>query len=435
MIEHAASAKITQEQLADENLDVFTRRPFDETTAETLQHTELDMASLLDIDGDILSTAFVVDASKIPDITLDAIDPSTVGVQSSADDAETQQARSAAMSQAMANIMTKLISDPQQGYLAWMMTNPGGSIEAYLNSPSTTQAIHTAIATDQVLLQLEAQEQQTAANYIRGTLVDLTARIQDEAALEIKNTIESMRGAMTVDGDKVLESLDLRLSNEELAQLLDAVIGQRQSSLTGNLALLGYADRNKPTSIDIYPNDYDAKEAVIALLDEYNSIARGNGDEDKVVSYSDNVGAMMDGLTSVVNMVSAVLVGFVSISLVVSSVMIGVITYVSVLERRKEIGILRAIGAARRDIRRVFEAESLIVGFIAGVFGVAMTVLLCFIANIVIQQLTGVPALASLPWQAGLALVGVSMLLTLVAGLVPALAAARKDPVEALRNE
>ena len=205
-----------------------------------------------------------------------------------------------------------------------------------------------------------------------------------------------------------------------------------QSSYDSNMKKFGWADYAKPASIDIYPKDFESKQSVIDILDGYNDKMNATGDEDKVVSYTDIVGALMSSVTTIVNMISYV---FVAISLVVSSIMIGIITYISVLERKKEIGILRSIGASKSDISRVFNAETIIVGFAAGVIGIGLTALACIPANAIVYSLFNVENVAILPWQAAIALVGISVLLTFLAGLIPSSAAAKKDPVEALRSE
>ena len=203
------------------------------------------------------------------------------------------------------------------------------------------------------------------------------------------------------------------------------------SSLEGNLEKMGVSDPDKPAAVNIYPKDFESKKKITALIDGYNKAAG----EDKAVHYTDYVGLMMDSVTTIVDAISYVLVAFVSISLVVSSIMIGIITYISVLERTKEIGILRAIGASRRDVSRVFNAETLIVGFAAGVMGILVTLGLTVIANIILGNLTGIPDIAALPPLAGVILVGISMALTLIAGIIPSRIASRKDPVVALRTE
>jgi len=201
------------------------------------------------------------------------------------------------------------------------------------------------------------------------------------------------------------------------------------------LHAFGCADENNPTSISIYTDTFEKKDHLTNLIAEYNEICVEEGRDEDVISYTDYVALMMSSISTIINIISYVLIAFVSISLVVSSIMIGIITYISVLERTKEIGILRAIGASKKDISRVFNAETLIIGFSAGIIGIAFTLLFCIPANMIIHHLTDISNLAQLPWQGGVILVAISMVLTTIAGLLPAGIAARKDPVESLRSE
>jgi len=244
-----------------------------------------------------------------------------------------------------------------------------------------------------------------------------------------------MSNAMNIDEDKFIDAFSLSMSEEELTELLMSMMSREQSTLDGNLTKLGYASLDNPSSIDIYPKDFESKEEIISIFDSYNERMERQGNENKVITYTDIVGALMSSVTTIINVVSYVLIAFVSISLLVSSIMIGVITYISVLERKGEIGILRAIGASKRDIRRVFNAETLIVGFVAGVIGIVVTVLLTIPTNALVNSHFGVDNVAQLPWQAGVILIAISVSLTVVAGLIPSSAASRKDPVEALRSE
>ncbi|MCR4876133.1 MAG: ABC transporter ATP-binding protein/permease [Clostridiales bacterium] len=203
------------------------------------------------------------------------------------------------------------------------------------------------------------------------------------------------------------------------------------NTLEANLEKIGISDPAKPAAILIYPKNFESKKKITQLIEGYNMEAG----ERKAVHYTDYVGLMMDSVTTIVNAISYVLVAFVAISLIVSSIMIGIITYISVLERTKEIGILRAIGASRKDISRVFNAETLIIGFAAGVMGILVTLGLTVIANIILGNLTGIPDIAALPPLAGVILVLISMVLTLIAGIIPSRIASRKNPVAALRTE
>ena len=225
------------------------------------------------------------------------------------------------------------------------------------------------------------------------------------------------------------------LSQSELAELMKAYSENSDASYEGNLQKLGVVDIDKPSGINIYPANFEAKEEIARIIEEYNQKQRDNDKEENVITYSDLVGTMMNSVTSIIDIISYVLIAFVSVSLVVSSIMIGIITYISVLERIKEIGILRSIGASKRDISRVFNAETLIVGLVAGLLGIGITMLLCIPANIIIKNVANVSNIASLPFVGGGILVGISICLTVIAGLIPAKLAAKKDPVEALRTE
>lgn len=225
------------------------------------------------------------------------------------------------------------------------------------------------------------------------------------------------------------------MSQQELAQYMADYSENRNATYEGNLERLGVVDLDTPSSISIYANTFEDKEMISQLIEDYNLTQQENGDDTNVITYNDIVGTMMESVTSIIDMISYVLMAFVSVSLIVSSIMIGIITYISVLERTKEIGVLRSIGASKRDVSRVFNAETLIIGFTAGVLGIGVTLLLVMLANIIIQNLTGLANLAALPWAGALILVGISMALTLIAGLIPARLAAKKDPVVALRSE
>ena len=225
------------------------------------------------------------------------------------------------------------------------------------------------------------------------------------------------------------------LSQEEMVKLMEAYTENRNASYESNLQKLGAIDLDSPSSINIYPKDFDSKDKISQAIENYNQKQRDEGEEENVINYTDIVGVMMDSVSNIINTISYVLIAFVAISLIVSSIMIGIITYISVLERNKEIGILRAIGASKKDISRVFNAETFIIGLISGLIGIGVTVLLSIPINSLIYSLTGVAVNVSLPFGAGIILVVISMILTIISGLIPAKMASKKDPVEALRTE
>ena len=251
-------------------------------------------------------------------------------------------------------------------------------------------------------------------------------------SMEVEDFMEMLESKGLIPAGMIPKEYRMFLTKDLLKQFVgQGVMMISGNTLEANLEKMGISDPDKPTSVYIYPKDFESKNRITEKIEGYNAQAG----EEHAVRYTDYVGLMMDSVTTIVNAISYVLVAFVAISLVVSSIMIGIITYISVLERTKEIGILRAIGASRRDVSRVFNAETLIVGFAAGVIGILVTLGLTVVANIILSNLTGIPDIAALPPVAGVILVGISMLLTLIAGIIPSRIASRKDPVVALRTE
>ena len=246
-----------------------------------------------------------------------------------------------------------------------------------------------------------------------------------------------MGGAVTIDEEKIAGAFQFNMNEEELRRLMEAMAGQQQEvTAEGNLRSLGYADTGKPIAISVYFVDFAAKETFLDFLDGYNEEMSLAGKEDQVISYTDITGIMMSSVRTIIDSVSYVLIAFVAVSLVVSSIMIGIITYISVMERTKEIGVLRAIGASKRNISQVFNAETFIIGLCSGLLGVGITLLLNFPINMVIHKLTDNPNInAQLPAASGIILVALSLVLTIIGGLIPSRQAAKKDPVIALRTE
>ena len=265
-------------------------------------------------------------------------------------------------------------------------------------------------------------------------MASIMEQLFESIAGSMGDALSSVFSGIGFNADAFANAFQFNMSEDDLAELMASMMRVEEHSYDNNLKKLNYADFNKPSEISIFPRDFESKEHVIAILDGYNDNMR-QVDEDKVISYTDIVGTLMESVTDIVNMISYVLIAFVAISLIVSSIMIGVITYISVLERKKEIGILRSIGASKSDISHVFNAETIIEGLIAGLLGVGVTALGCIPANAIVYSIFDVPNVALLPVDAAIVLVVISVLLTFVAGLIPSGSASRKDPVEALRSE
>ena len=275
-------------------------------------------------------------------------------------------------------------------------------------------------------------------------LSDLMGQITGQLAGKLQSAMnrmfrqlgESLPNAISIDETAFAGAIEMKMDEKELSELLRSLLSTEETTLENNLKKFGYADLDSPSTVSLYPRDFDSKSSVLALLDRYNEEMRTSGQEEKAVTYTDMVGTLMSSVTKIVNIVSYVLVAFVAISLVVSSIMIGVITYISVLERRKEIGILRAIGASKHNVSQVFNAETFIIGLCAGVIGIGLTLVLIVPGNMLLHSLTGQYNInASLPALHGVVLIALSVVLTMLGGLIPSKKAAKSDPVAALRSE
>ena len=287
---------------------------------------------------------------------------------------------------------------------------------------------------DEISAAVSAQVKAGLAQAFDQAATQMGAAMAD-AASQMATSLASLQDAFSVDGAAFASAIHFNMDASDLASLMSSYANASRLTFDNNLSTLGYADEADPQSVKIYPKDFDAKERVLGHIDAYNDQAKAAGDDERTIVYTDYMGVIMGSVTDIVNMISMVLIAFVSISLVVSSIMIGIITYISVLERKKEIGILRAIGASKRNVANVFNAETFIEGLISGVFAILVVVLVSLPVNDLILRLKGVPNIMSLPWEAALVLICISVALTVVAGLLPARSASKKDPVEALRSE
>ena len=307
--------------------------------------------------------------------------------------------------------------DPEQFYGTISASEIEGIVEDYLNS-----AVVKGAASAMGVKMMEET--------IRGILMGKVQEFGGRLAAYIGNSFH-------VDGDKISNAFQFNMTEEELQRLMLAMSGKGgERSAKHNLRTLGYADLEQPASISIYLVDFAAKEEFIAFLDAYNEAMKEAEKEDQVIQYTDVTGMMMSSVRTIIDSVSYALIAFVAVSLVVSSIMIGIITYISVMERTKEIGILRAIGASKRNISQVFNAETFIIGLCSGLIGIGITLILLIPGNMLIQHLTENPDIvAQLPWQNAVILIILSVILTLIGGFIPAKKAAKKDPVIALRTE
>lgn len=311
--------------------------------------------------------------------------------------------------------------------------------------------IDTGSLQEQVSSSMQGYMQQVMASYgtamgsaLETQISNAVGQMMDQLASGIQTAMQQsmstlgtkLENAISIDGDAFTDAFKMNMSGEELRELMMSMSTGKSASYDGNLQKLGYADFDKPTGISIYPKDFASKEHIVQILDNYNTRMEEDGKEEKVITYTDMVGTLMSSVTDIIDVVSYVLIAFVAISLVVSSIMIGVITYISVLERRKEIGILRAMGASKRNISQVFNAETFIIGLCAGLMGIGLTLLILIPGNALIHHLAGTTAInATLPAGGAVILILLSVGLTVLSGLLPSGKAAKSDPVTALRSE
>lgn len=445
VIEEAKASNIVKSQLADPSKDVFTGKSFTDKSGN-----QFDMNSLFTIDTNMLQQAFTFDQSKLQGGMSD-LDLSSIDIDMSKlpqiDFTGILSDMKISITEDQINAMSQVLMKDFQEYLVKnAMIDPTKMNEyfiAYIQTEDAQKLIQsemTKLLQDSGMVeqfQTQLQKQMTTIMTQYGTLLSeqLSQQIQQQMSLQMGDLANRMQDAIQIDASAFSKAIQMNMSEEELSELIMSLMTKEVSSYDGNLKNLGYADFDKPSGINIYPKDFESKQKVIDVLDNYNEEMK-KVDEDKVISYTDYVGTLMSSVTDIINVISYVLIAFVAISLVVSSIMIGVITYISVLERKKEIGILRAIGASKRNVSQVFNAETFIIGLLAGVLGIVITLLLLIPGNMLIHHLAGnVEVSAALPWVGGLILIVLSVILTLIGGLIPSKKAAQEDPVTALRTE
>ncbi len=478
IINYADSTTIVKKQLNNSKLDVFSGKNFDEKK----NNFDFEFNDLVSVDKKKLESAF--------DIKIDqaALTKQTQGYMeeiSNAITADTTPAREAfvnnlnTITDGLFGSITETISlNEAESYIDNYMNSaevesilktiendyviPSASLKTAYSGLlkgllpiyiSTYASIDPTLTTDMnnPVAKIEQNILATIKNqYFSNAAIikteDTMARVMTEAKMKkviltkvgelTTKLMSSIANAFNVDQNKITSAFKLNFTEDELARVVTAMMSKTVTTQDSNLLALGYQDREKPTYISFYFSSFEGKEHFLKFIDNYNKKVKNKGEEEKEIRYSDTTGILMDSVKTIVNAVSYVLIAFVSISLVVSSIMIGIITYISVYERTKEIGILRAIGASKRNISSIFNAETFIIGFLSGIFGMTITYILIPIINTILHKYTGnIPLNAALSISNAIKLIILSIVLTLIGGLIPARAASKKDPVEALRTD
>lgn len=309
-------------------------------------------------------------------------------------------------------------------------------LKEYLESEEAKKIISNNLTKIIQSQNLDKQISKIMEKYMSTVMKSMSKSLEREMTASITKLSKSMANAISIDEKAFASAFKMKMSEEELSELFASLMSKERTTYENNLKKLNYADLEKPSGINIYPKDFEGNAAITNLLNDYNTRMEQEGNEDKVISYTDMVGTLMSSVTTIIDVISYVLVAFVSISLIVSSIMIGVITYISVLERKKEIGILRAIGASKHNVSQVFNAETFIIGLLSGAIGIGITLLLLIPINKIIYAVSnGANVRAALPAMAGIILIVLSTILTLIGGIIPSKKAAKEDPVLALRSE
>ncbi len=484
VIAQAKQSAIVQAQMATPSINVLTGEAFGSDDALS----SFDLASLFTIDTDMLQNAFQFDASALNfdlsgafDLTGDSFDLSSVldpgsfdlNFDSLGDLGEMPELD---LSEAFSGLDLSISSDALEGLLKKVFDGYKNyvigngilnldkiSFSAYLQSEAFQQlmadSMQDLVDTDALTAQLSAAMQQamqtvmaqyssqitaalqtqlrTAMESAMGTMMtQMSSSIQSALTENISKLSSQMENALKIDANAFQNAIQINTSEDDLTELMKSSMLSSTATYDSNLQSFGYADLDAPSQISIYPTDFDHKASVVAKLDAYNDAMSAQGADEKVIHYTDLVGTLMTSVTEIINMISNMLVAFVSISLVVSSIMIGVITYISVLERRKEIGILRAIGASKRNISEVFNAETFIIGLCSGVMGIVLSEILLIPGNLLIRKVSGSASVtAVLPLGAAAVLILLATVLTILGGFIPAKSASKCDPVKALRAE
>ena len=489
LMSEAASSEVVQQQIANPDIDVFTGKTFEELKDEN--SSGVDLSSMFSVDEAALQRAFTFDSSSLTlqGFDLSGIDMGSMSIDLSGvtdgmdmssvmgdapqidfsgifdgDDATTpEQAQQVATltSQLVSGFITSDefkalgtdVSDPEKvsaAFSSYLTNNDSAKLIM-----AQIQAASSASVLAKVQQVLASYMQNEFATYLQSAMQEMMSQVTEKIATAVSTQMQSaltsalgsamegmssqltssLQNAFSIDASAFANAIQFNMTAEDLTSLMTSYANSGSLTYDNNLSTLGYASEDNPSSISIYPKDFAAKERVLDQIDAYNQQVTDAGEEDKAISYTDYVGLIMTSVTDIVNMISLVLIAFVSISLVVSSIMIGIITYISVLERKKEIGILRAMGASKGNVANVFIAETFIEGLLAGVLAIAVVVAVSFPVNAAVLSGYNVENIMSLPAAAAVVLICISVALTVIGGLIPSFSASRRDPVEALRSE
>ena len=470
LIDEAATSPVVKAQEAEPDIDIFTGKSF--ASLKDDAESSFDMSSLFSIDQNMMARAFNVDSAAIEAAMTNAMKGAGANLDTSSmfsdipapdfsdlDIDASAGMPSASQVAALEQSLGQLSSGVVMGFMQYVGSNPGSmanlpgawaayqqsdTYKAIINQAATGIAAGMAGSSEQLQKVFTDAIQKKMNEYMTGQLVPYLEKkmggmlesYTTSLATSMASALSTAMGSsISVDPSMFAQSITVNMDQDELTSMFMNLARSNDLSYESNLQTLGYADIADPVSISIYAKSFDDKQLVEDIIDQYNVDMEAEGEDEKTVSYSDIMGVLMSSVTNIIDMISMVLIAFVSISLVVSSIMIGIITYISVLERKKEIGILRAMGASKGNIANIFNAETVIEGLMSGVFAVLLVALVSLPVNAIVLATMNISGILALPVTAAIILILISVFLTFIAGLMPAMNAARRDPVEALRSE
>lgn len=492
LIDKSKNSDIVKKQLSNKDIDVFSNKRFDDDSNKS----NIDFEELIKVDTDILKSAFNmdIDENTIKNNTSDTI--SKISSSITTDTSKAKKDFLSVLNTLLDNLLTNYIKSPlktsklpnNEEVAILEMNDIDTIVNNFMNNDNTIKILKElesnyvipydifnstytnllkGFLTSYITLYNQNDSSfttdpnnmiapitnevinQSINSYVNSSVIistsDMMASKMTEAVMQktilsevgnlTNNLISTFSKAFNADEKKIASAFKFNLTEEELKRIMTSFASNSEKTYSNNLTNLGYQDIDEPTMISFYFNSFDSKENFIDFVNKYNDKVKNSGNDEDEIKYTDTTGILMSSVKKVVNTVSYVLIAFVSISLVVSSIMIAIITYISVLERTKEIGILRAVGASKKDIAHVFNAETFIEGLISGILGIGVTLILCIPINIIINNLINIKNIATLPLYGAVSLVLLSIILTLIAGIIPSNMASKKDPVEALRTE
>ena len=434
-IDSAANSEVVKSQIANPTVDVLSNKTFDSESNSKSQN--LDINNFIEVDTNAINSLFSFDSLNISpqNINIDESQITNIIYSSISPEQFTQVVSQIVKDKHFSDQIINIVKEAITKFLQAKVLNPDLDPNKYFSKGGEGYN-YIQSSLDKISIESSSHITSILTNSIESVISNINvlfSKAISDFLNQLTNEVYKQKGAFSLNQDNLKNIIKIKLTQDDMTSFIKSLMINNTHSYESNLSNFGYANLSDPTTITIYPKDFASKDNISEIINKYNEEQKNNGNEDKEISFSDISKVLISNIKTLVDMIATILIGFVSISLVVSSIMIGIITYISVLERRREIGILRAIGARKRDIFRVFNAETFIIGLVAGLLGVIIATLCCIPANALCRKILSLNCdIVVVPVAAFIILIVVSICLTMVAGIIPAISASKKDPVEAI---